>query len=373
MSSREKQLPEFWPENPPIYDIEKSYTENLDLGPFFAGEIPERKTPPKHEWIEFLGVPVASPIGVPAGPLLNSRWVTFAAQMGFDIVTYKTIRSRPHPAHPLPNMLYIDTKGAFHPDRGEEVLHPQKNPPSSLADLAATNSFGIPSKDRDYLVQDIAKAGGSLAPGQVMIVSVVGTPRPEEDFFEDFVEATRIALDGGAKIVEADLSCPNVASREGSLFTDPEAIYPICTKMKKILGSRPLIIKVGVIHEREVMRKVLLASQKAGVDGFCGINTVSRKIENLDGTPTLGEKRHRAGVCGGPIRPVALDFLQKARSLIEEEKLDLTLMGTGGVTEPTHFDDFFLAGADVAMSAVGMMWDPYLAARYHQKGGKRWK
>ena len=41
----------------------------------------------------------------------------------------------------------------------------------------------------------------------------------------------------------------------------------------------------------------------------------------------------------------------------------MKLMGTGGVTLPEHFDHFFKAGADVAMSAVGMMWDPYLAVK----------
>lgn len=37
---------------------------------------------------------VASRLGVPAGPLLDSRWTTFARQMGFDILTYKTIRTQ---------------------------------------------------------------------------------------------------------------------------------------------------------------------------------------------------------------------------------------------------------------------------------------
>jgi hypothetical protein len=37
---------------------------------------------------------VASRLGVPAGPLLDSNWTSFAARMGFDIVTYKTIRTQ---------------------------------------------------------------------------------------------------------------------------------------------------------------------------------------------------------------------------------------------------------------------------------------
>jgi hypothetical protein len=41
-----------------------------------------------------LAMQVASRLGVPAGPLLDSRWTTFAARMGFDILTYKTIRTQ---------------------------------------------------------------------------------------------------------------------------------------------------------------------------------------------------------------------------------------------------------------------------------------
>lgn len=358
-------LPTWWPEKPPIYDINKSYLENLEEGPFFEALIPERVLPPKEEWVDFLGFPVASVIGVPAGPLLNARWVTFAAEMGFDIVTYKTIRSKPHPAHSLPNMIYVDTNGALSYQRTSETLFQAKHPPKNMFSLAATNSFGIPSRDRDFLIEDIARANASIAPGQVMIVSVVGTPRPGEDFYEDFAIAAQIALEGGAQIIEADLSCPNVSTCEGSLFTDPDAVFEIATRMKKAVGSVPLIIKVGVIQDKECMRHVMRSAAKAGVQAICGINTVSMKVVKEDGTPALDEHRLRAGVCGGPIREVALDFIQKAHAVNQEEKLGMVIMGTGGVTIPEHFEHFFQAGADVAMSAVGMMWDPYLAARYH--------
>lgn len=363
MSKNLNKNPVWWPEHPPIYDIEKSYQENLEKGPFFEGVFPERIFPPKNEWVDFLGVKVASRLGVPAGPLLNANWVIFAAYMGFDIVTYKTIRSRFHPAHPLPNMIYVDTHGALHKERYGELLQQAGTPPKNMAELAVTNSFGIPSQDHDYLIADIERANAALHPGQVMIVSVVGTPRPNEDFFEDFALAASLALEGGAKIIEADFSCPNVASLEGSLFSNPEAVYEISKRIKKVIGSIPLVIKVGVIDEIEVLAEVMRAAARAGVGAICGINTISMQVINAAGKPALGENRMRAGVCGAPIREVALDFLRMARSVNTSEKLGLTIMGTGGVILPEHFDLFFKAGADIAMSAAGMMWDPYLAAR----------
>jgi dihydroorotate dehydrogenase (NAD+) catalytic subunit len=365
------ELPVWWPEKPPIYDIHKSYLENLEEGPFFQGKIPPRIWPNENQWVDFLGFKVASRIGVPAGPLLNGRWVLFAAEMGFDIVTYKTIRSKPHPAHSVPNMIYVETKGPLSLSRAQEILVQAKLPPQDMTSLAVTNSFGIPSKDHEYLAADIASANASLAPGQVMIVSIVGTPRDGEDFVEDFALCARVALEGGAKIIEADFSCPNVATCEGNLFASPEMVYEISHRIKTAIGTVPLIIKVGVIPEEEILAKVMEAAAKAGVQAICGINTMSMKVVKESGEAALGEKRLKAGVCGGPIREVALDFVRKAHKINSAKKLGLTLMATGGATLPEHFGLFLEAGAEVAMSAAGMLWDPYLAARYHQE--KLWK
>jgi dihydroorotate dehydrogenase (NAD+) catalytic subunit len=349
----------------PIYDIKKSYLENAEEGPFFQGQFPPRTYPPESKWYDFLGHQVASRIGVPAGPLLNSRWVSFAAKAGFDIVSYKTIRSKAHPAHPVPNMVYVETPGFLRPDQEGGELYMTDLPPKQMSELALTNSFGIPSRDPAYLIEDIAKAKASLNKGQVMIVSVVGTPRPHEDFAEDFVVAGKIALEGGAEILEADFSCPNVLSCEGSIHTNPESVHLISSKMIKAAPHIPLVIKVGVIQSEEILKAVMLSAARAGVRAICGINTLSMQVKNKEGQPALGPNRMRAGVCGGPIRKAAIDFIEKAHRINNEEKLGLVIMGTGGVTEAAHFDEFFAHGADVAMSAIGMMWDPYLAMRYH--------
>ncbi|MCH9611205.1 MAG: Dihydroorotate dehydrogenase [Chlamydiales bacterium] len=344
----------------PIYHIDKSYFENAEKGPFFQGEIPQRELLPESEWIDFLGFKVASPLGVPAGPLLNSNWVLFAAKMGFDVVTYKTIRSKAHPAHPQPNMVYVDTRGELTEERTSEKLYKRDEAPKTLKELAATNSFGIPSKDPDFLVEDIARAQNGLAPGQLMIVSVLGTPREGEDYVEDFADAARLAIRGGAQVIEADLSCPNLSGGQGSLFSNPDSVYEITKRIRDAIDV-PLIIKVGALFDLELVRAIMEKAKSAGADAICGINTVSMEVLNQDGSAALGENRRRAGVCGGPIRQAALQFVRLAN-----EVGNMPIMATGGVTDPSHFDDFLEAGASIAMSAVGMMWDPYLAHNYHR-------
>jgi dihydroorotate dehydrogenase (NAD+) catalytic subunit len=114
------------------------------------------------------------------------------------------------------------------------------------------------------------------------------------------------------------------------------------------------------------MRAMMIAAARSGVRAIAGINTVSMQVRNVEGHSALGPSRLTSGVCGGPIRNLALHFTEQAHAINKQEKLDLTLISCGGITLPEHFDQFLNAGADIATSATGMMWDPYLAARYHE-------
>jgi len=258
-------LPNWYPEKPPIYDISKTYLENVENGPFFSGPIPKREMPPQEEWIDFLGHPVASRLSVPAGPLLTSKWTQLAGALGFDIVVYKTIRSRAHPSHALPNMIYVDVENA---PPALEIETPQKH----LAHLGVTNSFGMPSMSGAFLQEDIARANEMLSPGQVLVVSVVGTPRPNEDFTRDFVQTAQFAADAGAKIIEANFSCPNVATKDGILYNNPETVFDLASEIISLISPVPLIIKVGTFKDEACMRQVFCAAAKAGVRAISGIN-----------------------------------------------------------------------------------------------------
>lgn len=347
----------WFPHLPPIYDIYKTYEDNAAFGPFFDHVIPKREFPKKDLWFDFLGMNVASKIGIAAGPLLTSKWVALAAALGFDIVTYKTIRSKKHPAHPLPNMIYVQKE--------MEVARQIAAPVHDIAHLGVTNSFGMPSKSAEFLMEDIPKAQSSLKSGQVMIVSVVGSTDAEKPFVEDFVDAALLAKHAGAKIIEANFSCPNVDKTAGCLYMTPEVILEIGTRIVQAVHPLPVIIKMGLFPSLQIMRASLIAAAQAGFQAIHGINTISKKVIDPQGNPALGPSRLTAGICGGPIRKEALSFIQDAKKIIKEEKLDLTILGVGGATLPEHFDLFFKSGADVAMTATGMMWDPYLAARYH--------
>src|SRR5581483_4607757 len=103
----------------PFYDPTKSYDENYEHGPFGAfadGKVYKQPGKPTYH---FLGQNVYLPFGIPAGPLLNSKFVKAAFEKGFDICVYKTVRADIFPCHPHPNVLFVDAPKNLYP---EEVL-----------------------------------------------------------------------------------------------------------------------------------------------------------------------------------------------------------------------------------------------------------
>jgi dihydroorotate dehydrogenase (NAD+) catalytic subunit len=364
------KLPLWYPDHPPIYDITRSYLENAETGPFFDGVIPKRTLPSQEARYNFLGFSVASRIGVAAGPLLNSKWIALAAKLGYDIPVYKTIRTKEYNSHPMPNVIYVNTHGPLHVDDVNYSVEHILSPPKHIEDLAITNSFGMPSKSPAFLLEDIHRANASLQEGQVMVVSVVGSVNTERSLIEDFVAVATLAKAAGAKIIEANFSCPNVQTKEGYIYMSPSAVTEIGKALVKAIHPTPLIIKLGTFSSKQLLQEVLTAAAQGGIQAISGINSVRSKVVNTEGGPPLGPNRLTSGICGGPILPSAVRFITQSAEIIQKEKLDLTLVGVGGISLPDHFDTFFHAGANFAMTATGMMWDPYLAARYHTKEQK---
>lgn len=353
---KETVIPNWHPQHPPIYDIQKSYAENAEYGPFFTGLVPKR--PKAHKTWDFLGHKVNSRLGVPAGPLLNSNWIFLAAKLGFDILTYKTIRSFAYAGHPVPNIIYVNRTSS-------ELAQKIDVPPKDLDQLSITNSFGMPSRSPDFLLQDIERAEKSLSDGQVMVVSVVGTPGHSKNYLDDFIQAAAIAKNAGAKIIEVNYSCPNVDKAEGCLYMSPQTVAEYTSKIVQAIKPLPLILKVGKFTHAEQMKEVFIAAAKSGARAISGLNSVSVRV--MDGKKSaLGDKRETSGICGASIRKEALEFIKSAHEINRKEKLGLTIIGVGGIMLPEHFDLFFTEGAGFAMTATGMMWDPYLAMRYHQ-------
>lgn len=352
-----------------FYDPQKSYEENYESGPFGAfadGEDLRSRGAPKER---FLGHPVHSRFGIPAGPLLNSAFCKAAFEKGFDICVYKTVRSDAFPCHPHPNVLAIHPEGDL---TMEKLQHPLIADTEYAEPLSITNSFGVPSKTAPVWQEDVRRAIAAAGDGQVLVLSFMGTVRPnqtQEEFVEDNVRAAQLAKETGAKVLEINLSCPNIGN-EGLICYNLDASEEIAKRVRAAIGDTPLILKVGYYEKDADMERLAdIAAQYA--DSVSGINTLQAEVRNAEGAQALpgSPARLRSGVCGAGIRWAGLDFVRRMREIRDRKRYSFSIEGVGGVTEPEDYGAYEQAGADAVMSATGSMWNPYLAQRIKERYG----
>jgi dihydroorotate dehydrogenase len=236
-----------------------------------------------------------------------------------------------------------------------------------MKNLAIANSIGIASTTLNTSLQDINDARMILQPGQILIASIYGEKNEKRSILDDWAHLARHVVQAGAHIVEANVSCPNIG-HSTPLYLDPVAIAELVKQLVNTINPIPLVIKVGTFPDKQLMEQVMIAAARAGAQGICGINGFSMHVVDEHNNPVFGESRKTCGVSGAPIFNLALDWIKNAYAINKKHNLGLTIMGTGGITHAEQFDAFLYAGASVAMSATGTMWDPYLAARYlHEK------
>lgn len=354
----------------PFYDPQKTYDENYDQGPFgaFADGVDVRDSfEPKYD---FLGFKIHTHFGIPSGPLLNSKFCKAAFEKGFDVIHYKTRRSTKFPPNEWPNALFVDIDGDLTLKRAKRPLIGTTKTDKDATSFNITNSFGNPSPDAQVWMEDMKKAVEAAGPGQLLIASVVGTIQKgftEEDYHEDFAKAAKQAKQTGVKVIELNLSCPNVAN-EGIICYSQDAVESICKKTKQNLGETQLLIKVGYYSkDQQELLENIIKRILPYIAGISAINTIPAKVLDEEGNQALpGPGRLTAGICGAGIKWAGLDMVKRLAKIREKLGKDFVIIGVGGVMSPQDFSEYRRAGADVVQSATGAMWNPHLAQEIKQ-------
>jgi dihydroorotate dehydrogenase (NAD+) catalytic subunit len=345
---------------PARYDFQKSYEWNYDHVPQPLESLEIAAVP--GTW-EFCGLPVASPLGIPAGPLLNSRWIHYYASLGFDVLTYKTVRSSRRACHPLPNLL---------PVRGDPL---DDEPGRCQAARAGETfdswaiSFGMPSRDPSEWRADVRRARLGLKAGQLLVVSVVASPEEGatlEDIAQDYARCASWAADAGADAIEANLSCPNVISAEGDLYLRPEWAAAVAERVRAAVPQLPLILKVGVFSD-ERLRAEFCRVVSGVASAISTTNTVRARVEPEveGGQEWFGGKTR--GIGGAAIAERCWEELVRWRKQLQECGSSLELIAVGGVSSAADVRRRLDAGAHHVQLATAAMRDPLVACRIRRQ------
>lgn len=349
----------------PFFDPNKTYYENWEQGPFndFADGVVLEAGQPR---FEFLGQPLSYPLGIPAGPLLNGKYVNAALDKGFDVPVHKTVRSRVRESNLWPNVLGADIPGDLTLEMAQNpivVRNEYKEP------LSITNSFGNPSYEPAVWQKDLRESVAHAKPGQLVMCSFEGTKWSDDfttdDYVEDWASGMQMLKDAGVKVVEANFSCPNEGAAQLLCFDVPK-VKLVSQAIKDRIKETPLVIKIAYFGEAELRE---LVKEVGGiVDGFSAINTIPAPVVNSDGSQALpGAHRVKSGICGHAVKWAGLDMVRRLAALRKEFGMRYGIIGCGGVTIPEDFKEYRDAGADVVMTATGAMWNGYLAKEIKER------
>lgn len=330
----------------PRYDWRQSYDWNYEHAP---APLSVEEPPVAGRW-DFCGLPVASPLGIAAGPLLNGRWILYYAALGFDVLTYKTVRSRFRACYPMPNLQPV----AAPPLRDAAAVLSA----STQMDGSWAVSFGMPSRADDVWRADVEATRRALPGHKILSVSVVATPEPHwsrDDLANDFAQCAKWAVDAGADSIEANFSCPNVSSADGQIFQRPAVAGVVAASLRDAVGRKPLLLKIGHVTD-ESLATGLCRAVAPHVDTLVMVNCVSASVTDDAGRSMFDAQKR--GIAGDAIRDAAVEQVRLFAEVIRRESLTLRLVGVGGIFTAEHVRSFLDAGAHSVQLATAAMLDP---------------
>ena len=152
------------------------------------------------------------------------------------------------------------------------------------------------------------------------------------------------------KILEVNISCPNVHAGGKNFGCDPKAAAEV-TKAVKAATSKPVFMKLtpNVTDIAEIAK----ACEDAGADGVCLINTLlGMRIDLKTKRPVIANRT--GGVSGPAVFPVALRMVWDVY-----EAVRIPIIGCGGVSSAEDAAEMMLAGAAAVEVGAANLKDPY--------------
>ncbi|HEX2412613.1 MAG TPA: hypothetical protein VHJ39_15705 [Solirubrobacteraceae bacterium] len=225
----------------------------------------------------------------------------------------------------------------------------QGNPPPRLWELPGgmINSIGLPNKGlAGYLREDLPRLGELPVP---LIVNVMGSRR------EDVVRLVAAFSERDeVSALELNVSCPNV--KTGLIMgADPRELAALLDVVVPHAG-KPLIVKMTPNCASPA--DVAAAAEQHGADAVSLINTLRGMAmdPHRPGEPWLGGGT--GGVSGPAVRAIALSQIREVR-----ERVDLPVVGMGGVQTGGHAHDLRELGADLVAVGTESFRDPLAGRR----------
>jgi len=177
-----------------------------------------------------------------------------------------------------------------------------------------------------------------------LVVNIAG--EKEEEYLR---LAERLDRVKGIDALEINISCPNVKTGGLIFGTKPSLVFSLVKRIREVTDI-PLITKLtpNVTDIAEIAQ----AAEEAGTEALSLINTlVGMAIDVETRKPKLGNVT--GGLSGPAIRPIAIRMVRQTF-----QKVNLPLIGVGGIMTAEDALEFILAGASAVAIGTANFIDP---------------
>ena len=228
------------------------------------------------------------------------------------------------------------------------------NPQPRIAEMTGgmLNAVGLQNPGIDAVIETEVPNIAKIFQGPV-IANVGGFS------IEEYAENCRkLESAEQVKILEVNISCPNVHAGGKNFGCDPVAAAEV-TAAVKAAASKPVFMKLtpNVTDIAEIAR----ACEDAGADGVCLINTLLGMRINLNTKKPLIANR-TGGVSGPAVFPVAVRMVWDVF-----EAVKIPIIGCGGVSSAEDAAEMMLAGATAVEVGAANLKDPFACKNIIEK------
>ena len=282
------------------------------------------------------------------------------ARLGYDILTYATVRSAFRPAWSLPNIRHVENQELI-------ATVTRRAPAAGVPTLAV--SLGEPSMEPDVWRKDVRRAKERIGRGQMLIVSVMGTPEPGRDadaLVADYARCAAWAAESGADAVEVHLAVPDPFAEQAQMLYENALLAAHIVYRVRASVAVPVLAKLGVFRSPRALHETA-TKLATWTSGFVLVHGFHRRVLDDKGNPAFeGAGRERADVVGHDIFPIASRQVLEMLAWRRAGAWDRAVLAVGGVTTVERAQDLLREGADAALVATAAIFDPLFAARCRQ-------
>ena len=220
------------------------------------------------------------------------------------------------------------------------------NPPPRIAEMTGgmLNAVGLQNPGIDAVIEKEVPNIAKIFQGPV-IANVGGFSL--EEYAENCRKLNAVEQ---VKLLEVNISCPNVHAGGKNFGCDPKAAAEV-TRAVKAVTDKPVFMKLtpNVTDIAEIAK----ACEEAGADGLCLINTLlGMRIDLNRKKPIIANRT--GGVSGPAVFPIALRMVWDVY-----EAVKIPIIGCGGISSAEDAVEMMLTGATAVEVGAANLKDPY--------------